>query len=307
MSLTSSGQAFVAYLRPPDSITHTRRGVSVARFADRGDTNVDPATVRSFGEEWSRFPNVSAAETEEISSVYFDIVTDHMLRDAVVLDVGCGSGRFSRHVASRARCVEAVEPSAAALTAADTLADQANVRVTQASVGSIPFADASFEFVMAIGVLHHLPDTPAAVKSVVAKLKPGGHLLLYLYYALETRGLAYRSLFHASNVVRRVVSSLPTRLKWIVCDVIAAGVYAPFAAMARLTRPLPGLYRRLPLRYYSDRSWTVMRNDALDRFGTPLEQRFRRDEIAHMMADAGLVDVTFSEGFPFWHAVGRKP
>jgi len=49
-----------------------------------------------------------------------------------------------------------------------------------------------------------------------------------------------------------------------------------------------------------------MRTDALDRFGTRLEQRFTRDEIAHMMEAAGLVDIRFSEKMPFWVAVGRR-
>ncbi len=49
-----------------------------------------------------------------------------------------------------------------------------------------------------------------------------------------------------------------------------------------------------------------MRNDALDRFGTPLEQRFTREAISDMMKNAGLHDVKFSEAAPYWHAVGHK-
>jgi hypothetical protein len=49
-----------------------------------------------------------------------------------------------------------------------------------------------------------------------------------------------------------------------------------------------------------------MRTDSRDRFGTPLEQRFTRAEIADMMGQAGLENVVFSKHEPFWHAVGTK-
>jgi hypothetical protein len=50
----------------------------------------------------------------------------------------------------------------------------------------------------------------------------------------------------------------------------------------------------------------VIRNDSLDRFGTPLEQRFSRKQIKIMMEKAGLHDVVFSEKIPYWHAIGLK-
>ena len=61
----------------------------------------------------------------------------------------------------------------------------------------------------------------------------------------------------------------------------------------------------LPLSQYRNNSFYTMRTDALDRFGTRLEQRFTRAEIAAMMADAGLGDIIFSDR-SFWTAVGYK-
>ena len=49
-----------------------------------------------------------------------------------------------------------------------------------------------------------------------------------------------------------------------------------------------------------------MRTDALDRFGTRLEQRFTKKEIYSMMIDAGLTDIEFSKDIPFWTALGFK-
>jgi exonuclease III len=44
----------------------------------------------------------------------------------------------------------------------------------------------------------------------------------------------------------------------------------------------------------------------LDRFGTRLEHRFRREEIAGMMERAGLRETVFSDHAPYWCAVGRR-
>ena len=49
-----------------------------------------------------------------------------------------------------------------------------------------------------------------------------------------------------------------------------------------------------------------MRTDALDRFGTRLEQRFTRNKIDEMMRAAGLERIIFSEAEPYWCAVGFK-
>ena len=49
-----------------------------------------------------------------------------------------------------------------------------------------------------------------------------------------------------------------------------------------------------------------MRTDALDRFGTQLEQRFTRNEIKNMMEKAGLENIKFSDSKPYWVAVGFK-
>lgn len=40
-----------------------------------------------------------------------------------------------------------------------------------------------------LGVLHHVPDTQAAIRSCVGLLKPGAPLLLYFYYAFDNRVL----------------------------------------------------------------------------------------------------------------------
>jgi len=62
----------------------------------------------------------------------------------------------------------------------------------------------------------------------------------------------------------------------------------------------------VPLAYYVDKPWKIIRNDALDRFGTPLEKRFSRADIHGMIERAGLTRIQFSDSQPFWHVVARR-
>jgi len=230
-------------------------------------------------------------------------------KESLVLDVGCGMGRWSYFIADRVKFIEAIDPSKAVLSAIEYTKQKQNIRVTQAGVDNIPFADGAFDFVFSLGVLHHVPNTEEAIIKSVKKVKPGGYFLIYLYYSLDNRGILFKLLFKASDLLRNMIYRLPASLKRFACDVLAFSIYLPFVFVSLLLKkllPKSSFYKKIPLSYYHDKGIQIIRNDSLDRFGTPLEQRFSRKEIEQMLKKAGLTDIVFSEGEPYWHAVGRK-
>jgi hypothetical protein len=87
-------------------------------------------------------------------------------------------------------------------------------------------------------------------------------------------------------------------------QVIATLVYWPLARSAKLAENLGVNVENFPLAPYRHWGFYVMRTDALDRFGTRLEQRFTKQEIQKMMESSGLENIKFSEDTPFWTAVG---
>ena len=284
---------------------------SIHSFISLHESNIDWATVKAFGHEWERFDSFRAEEIQRIGNDYFDLTDERMLnQETIALDVGCGSGRWVQYLADRVKFVEAIDPSHAVFTASAYLRDKKNVRVTQASVNNIPFADESFDFIYSLGVLHHLPNTHQAIGSCLAKLKHGGWFLLYLYYSLDNRGFLYSFVFRISAFFRMIVSRLPQWLKQIVCDLIASTIYLPAATTARILYIFPSCRKfadRLPLSYYRKTSFHVMRNDALDRFGTPLEKRFSRAQIETMLKENGFVNIKFSDNPPYWHVIAQRP
>jgi len=272
--------------------------------------NLDPATVAGFGREWMTFDQtaLSAEELESRFEQYFRLFPwSDLPSEPIGFDLGCGSGRWARFVAPRVKTLHCVDASAAAIAVAErALVHQENCVFHIASVDEIPLPADSMDFGYSLGVLHHVPDTPAGIRACVMPLKPGAPLLLYLYYALEQRPRWFRVIWQATNAARLLVSRLPNRSKLLVTSAIAALIYLPLARLARLRERLGGDVDAMPLSTYRDSSFRTMRTDAYDRFGTRLERRFSAPEIRQMMEAAGLDRVTFSPEPPYWCAIGYR-
>ena len=271
--------------------------------------NVDPTTVASFGDEWSRFDQsgMTAEEAQAIFDEYFAVFPWHKVPpDSSGFDMGCGSGRWAKLMAPRVGHLHCIDPSSALEVARRTLQSNTNVSFHQAAVDDGALPPCSQDFGYSLGVLHHVPDTAAAVRSCVDLLKPGAPFLVYLYYAFDNRSPLFRATWRVSEWVRGVVRRLPPRLKHGVTDALAMLVYWPLARLSGVLERFGIDVSQIPLSYYRNHSWYTMRTDSRDRFGTPLEQRFTRGQIKVMLEDAGLVDVQFSERAPFWCAVGFK-
>ncbi len=291
---------------PLKYIKTTNRDIAV--FSTKGE-NIDNEVVQSFGDEWLKFHDFSDEIIAEIAKEYFDILDDTIVnKNTYALDIGCGTGRWTKYLTDKVGFIEAIDPSEAIISADKLLGNIENVRLSIASTETIPFDDETFDFAMSVGVLHHIPDTQQAMKDCVKKVKKGGYFYCYLYHNLETRGWWFKTLYWLSNQLRKVVCKLPSGIKRIVCDILAVIIYMPFILWVRFL-VLIGLKKiaiYMPLSAYNNKSFFVIRNDALDKFGTRLEQRFSKKQVVEMMGNCGLENIVISPLTPFYHAIGRK-
>ena len=274
---------------------------SINIFSTDGE-NIDAEVVKTFGEEWLKFKDYSDEEIRTSAIMYFDILNDQIInKNSYALDIGCGTGRWTKYLANRIGFVEAIDPD-------HLLKGIDNVRISKASVETIPFDDETFDFAMSIGVLHHIPDTQKAMQDCVKKVKKGGYFFCYLYYSHDNKNVFYRMLFGLSDLVRKIVSSLPAALKRFTCDVLAVLFYMPFVILGNIFHllGLQKLAKKLPLSDYRDKSFFIIRNDSLDRFGTTLEHRFSKKQVIALMENSGLENIVVSPLSSFYHAVGRK-
>jgi ubiquinone/menaquinone biosynthesis C-methylase UbiE len=275
--------------------------------------NVDDNVARGFGREWSTFrqgeESLSRSQRETIFENYFRIFPWNLLppEGGVGIDVGCGTGRWSLMVAPRVAHLHLLDVSSEALAVArDNLKAVRNVSFHANSVAEIPLPERSLDFAFSLGVLHHVPDTQGAIGVIAEKLKPGAPFLIYLYYAFDNRRPWYKALWAMSNGVRIIVSRLPYPMRKAISETTAALVYWPLARLAALLARFDIPQQSLPLSWYSDKSFYVMRTDAYDRLCTQLEKRFSKTQIERMLADAGFENIIFSDSPPYWCAVGIK-
>lgn len=272
-------------------------------------SNLDQATVAGFSDIWSsrREPGRGPAVDPEDFAAFFGLLPLAELAAAEGFDMGCGSGRWACELAPRVGRLHCIDPAPGAIAAARRrLAGAANVDFHLAGVEQAPLAAASQDFGYSFGVLHHIPDPAAGLAACVRLLKPGAPFLLYLYYAFDNRPAWFRAAWRGSDLARRAISRLPFPARRAASTAIAATVYFPLSRFARLLETAGLPFEHVPLSFYRRRDWLTLKADALDRFGTGLEHRFTRAEIAALMHGAGLVDVRFGSGPPYWIACGRK-
>jgi SAM-dependent methyltransferase len=246
----------------------------------------------SFGEEWKTYGGILPEHAKEFAQ-YFDVVDVPALAGRRVLDLGCGSGRWSHFLAGIAAELVLVDFSDAIFVARRNLAAADHAVCFMADILDLPFRDDCADLAFSLGVLHHLPMPCLEAARRLRRLAP--RLLLYLYYAFDNRPLHYRVLLVPMTFARAFLSRIRSEpLRRAISRFGTWGVYEPLIALGRL------LGSRVPLYdFYKDKSPQRIEQDVYDRFFTGIEQRVTRAQIA-TLADA-FADITVSDGLPYWH------
>jgi len=240
----------------------------------------------SFGFQWSAYARTQLDDDESHESE-----TDFRnrtgfgpdeLRGKLVLDVGCGMGRFA-DIASRwgARVI-GVDLSIAAEVAARNFADRQSVTIFQADVFSLPFAPASFDFIYSIGVLHHTPNCEQAFKGLPKLLKPTGSIAIWLYSG-------YNKWYRLSDVYRKVASRLPAPLLHALCQ-IAVPLYYVHHGLRRVPligRPMSTLlHQLLPISLHRNAEARVL--DTFDWYSPTYQSKHTYEEVFRWFEGCGL-------------------
>ena len=188
----------------------------------------------NFGFEWSYFAQtqLDRREGEESERAFRERTgfTPEELKGKLVLDVGCGMGRFAEVATRWGARVVGVDLSKAAEVAAGNLSDSGKAYFFRTDVFKLPFSPASFDFIYSLGVLHHTPDCERAFKSLPRLLKPGGTIAIWLYSG-------YNKWYRCSDFYRKATHRFPQRFLLNLCRV-AVPLYHVHKALRHI--PLVG-------------------------------------------------------------------
>jgi SAM-dependent methyltransferase len=243
----------------------------------------------SFGFQWNIYARTQlddqSSRESEIDFRNRTGLKPQDLHGKLVLDVGCGMGRFA-DIASRwgARVV-GVDLSAAAEVAARNLADRDAVRIFRADVFSLPFAPGSFDYIYSLGVLHHTPQCEQAFKRLPRLLKPGGTIILWVYSG-------YNRWYRMSDLYRRVTHRLPSRGLHALCHV-AVPLYYVHKGLRRLPgvgRPASSLlHLALPISLHPIAAMRVL--DTFDWYSPTYQSKHTYEEVFRWFESSGLEDL----------------
>jgi SAM-dependent methyltransferase/uncharacterized protein YbaR (Trm112 family) len=146
--------------------------------------------VKAFYEE-TPFPNYDDLDSRESLhrkarlGVFARLLDEQISPDAVVLEAGCGTGQLTNFLGMNwRRRVVGADLCMNSLRLGKGFRDRfaiVNADFVQMNLFRPPFADASMDVVISNGVLHHTADPEAGFRAILAKLKPGGHVIIGLY------------------------------------------------------------------------------------------------------------------------------
>ena len=160
--------------------------------SSRAGTREQAITTQTFSDKWRKFKNYGfEAKHQEFLFDWYrkkfalpdhEALKEFYRRRKRVLEVGPGSGFNTRFIAQHCQGeVFALDISEAAFTTYENTCQYKNCTVVQADLMESPFADGYFDLIVADGVLHHAPDTRAAVEALYRKVMPDGQFFFYLY------------------------------------------------------------------------------------------------------------------------------
>jgi SAM-dependent methyltransferase len=270
-------------------------------------------TKSAYGLQWNRY-RILRPEEDRATFRNRTGLSEPDLAGMVVLDGGCGMGRYLRIAAEASPAlVIGIDISLAVEAARELTAGLSRVAIVQGDLLRPPIKPDSFDHVYSIGVLDHTPDPRAAFLSLAKLLKPGGRIAIWIYR--RDRPAVERIM----NAQRAVSTRLPLGL---------------LALMARLAAPVGGLKRSLMasrhrlvervgvalhlltigVSMHPDPEVRVC--DTLDWYAPRYLSRHTYEEVAGWFSEAGLIEIQdLSQHQNFFHSgqghginlAGRRP
>lgn len=268
--------------------------------------------ARNFGFEWNTHSRTQfdAQLGYPLSRERFFRATQwpEKLPNEVILEVGCGAGRFTEQALSTGAMVVSIDYSEAVEANYANNGRAQNLLIVQADAFKLPFPAAGFDRLFCFGMIQHTPNPKKCFQTLVSHVKPGGNIVCDVYAHKWSAFLTPR------KWLRAVTKHMPPPLLYALCSQWVSMLWP----IIRYTRKLPGgrMFNRLVLMVadygglipVSDEKLKELAIlDTFDGFSAFYEKRQTLRSFRSWFVQAGLQDIDVRPGFNGYIGRGRRP
>ncbi|WP_456620188.1 MULTISPECIES: class I SAM-dependent methyltransferase [unclassified Bradyrhizobium] len=259
-------------------------------------------TISDFGEQWTAFRDNPGyyGSADLLADLFGPLLALDDVKGKRIADIGSGTGRIVNMLLDAgAGRVVAVEPSAAMLVLKENTAPAADrIDYLQVPGDRLP-PGLGLDYVVSMGVLHHIPEPAPVVRAAHDALRPGGRCIVWLYgyEGNET----YLSL---AIPLRKLTVRLPHRL----LVALSHGLEWGLTAYIGLCRILPLPMRSYMLSVLAKFPRSVRRLTIYDQLNPAYAKYYTRAEAEALLSDGGFEDIRLYHRHGYsWTVSGTRP
>jgi SAM-dependent methyltransferase len=259
-------------------------------------SSIRDKTSKAFGDQWNELGDLAAVGAADLRLHLPDGFSLEQTFTGLVLDAGCGMGRYTalaREVGARAVGLDlsrAVDKA---------VARWPDLPFIQGDLNSPPLAEQRFDLVFSFGVLHHLPDPGHGFAKCFSLVKPGGLLLVWVY---SSHGGVLRGMRRMLRTLSRRAPSTVRPMALAAASIIWYGYLVPSR----------WLKRGSALRFYGEKGFHQLYVDCHDALAAPLEAYLSENECRRWIqsleaAKSGIQKRRDGTGWIVWAARSANP
>ena len=264
-------------------------------------TRIQKSTRESFGYEWLRY-HVELEEEDREVFLRDSQIPYELLKGKVILDAGCGMGRYTRIAGKMGGEIVGADLSQSVIKAYQVTRDNPFAHIIQGDILKLPFREKQFDIIYSLGVLHHTPSARQGFLNLTKLLKESGLISIWVY------GTAGKFHDFKTNPLRKdrqryTEKQFIKRLHWIIVYVremlfknvrlVTIRMYIPLLYL--LCYPLAAIGKIPLLRYLTasvHKNWRVRLLENFDWFSPQYQSHHTKEEVLNWFKEAQLENIT---------------